>query len=162
MYLQIWLNLDSTLKMYEDTIEEILEKDLKTKKCFLGAFAKDEIPTKINSFPCCFIINTENRSEPGEHWLAVYINNQKIAQFFYSYGLPPSYYQLEAPLKKISRKINYNQRQIQGTSTYCGLYCVLFLLFAVRNNLNSFYNQFSTDFIKNDFIISYLIKNDFN
>ena len=53
--------------MYEQTIEKILKKDTETKKYFIGVFARDELPEEL-TYPCCFVLNTQNRSEKGEHW----------------------------------------------------------------------------------------------
>ena len=55
--------------MYEFTIEKILSTDKATSKIFLGAFAKNEVPTAFK-FPTCFIVNTHARNRPGQHWLA--------------------------------------------------------------------------------------------
>ena len=57
--------------MYEFTIEKILTTDKETSKIFLGAFAKNEVPTEFK-FPACFIANTHTRNKPGQHWLAFF------------------------------------------------------------------------------------------
>lgn len=44
--------------MYETAIEEVLLKDSETKKFFIGTFARDELPSKIN-FPCCLVLNLQ-------------------------------------------------------------------------------------------------------
>ena len=61
--------------MYEFTIEKILTTDKVTSKIFLGAFAKNEVPTEFK-FPACFIVNTHARNKPGQHWLAFYYDSQ--------------------------------------------------------------------------------------
>ncbi len=55
--------------MYENTIDEILTTDKISNNYYLGSFAFDELP-KITKFPSCLIINTEPRTQSGEHWLA--------------------------------------------------------------------------------------------
>jgi hypothetical protein len=57
----------------EDLVEIILEKDNFTKNIFLGCLARNEIPTNP-PYPCCFVLNNEPRSQPGEHWIALYYN----------------------------------------------------------------------------------------
>jgi hypothetical protein len=135
--------------MYEITIDEILETDLETKKFYIGSFAYDEKP-KIDTYPSCFILNTEPRTKSGQHWLAFYFDENKNSYFFDSYGNDPSFYKVEDYLKTNSIKIFYNKKKIQGLLPYCGFYCIFFLLFIVRGKLNDFYKPFSEILILND------------
>jgi hypothetical protein len=48
---------------------------------------KDELPQKVNKVECG-IINLENSSEEGSHWVAYYKNNDK-KYYFDSYGNAP-------------------------------------------------------------------------
>ena len=79
-----------------------LINDAITKKYFIGVFSRDELPNSITKRPCCFIINTQNRNQPGKHWLAFYYDASKNATFFDSFGLHPSHYQLKDYLDKTS------------------------------------------------------------
>ena len=144
--------------MYENTLEYILENDSYTRKCNHGVYARDELPYKFNDYPVCIIINTQNRSEPGEHWLAIFIDKNKHARFFDPYGFHPSFYKLGTYMKSLDKKFTWNQKKIQGLSEYCGFYCILFLLMAVRGELGNFYNQFTSNVVNNDLLISKLIK----
>ena len=139
--------------MYEQTIEKILKKDPETKKYFIGVFARDELPEEL-TYPCCFVLNTQNRSEKGEHWLAFCYNSKRICYFFDSYGLSPYYYNLNNYVANSSDNFIWNMRRIQGDSNYCGFYCIFYLIFACRNNLKTFYNKFNLELNKNDFIIT--------
>lgn len=143
--------------MLENTIDEILRTDIRTKQIYLGSYAFDEVP-KVDSFPSCLIINTHPRSKPGEHWLACYFDIKHQAYFFDSYGQKPSYYKLDSYLNKNSNKIFYNSKKIQGILPYCGFYCIFFLLFIVRNKLDSFYKPFTHNIILNDNFIYKNIK----
>ena len=51
-------------------IQKIIENDQESKKIFGGVLAFDELPKKV-IWPSCYIINTDIRSKPGTHWLAV-------------------------------------------------------------------------------------------
>jgi hypothetical protein len=143
--------------MYEDSVFEILTRDSKASKCFYGVYARDEIPNRLDTYPACLVINTHERSKPGEHWLAIYVNENKKATFFDSYGLSPRFYQLESALRRFSNKWTWNEKRLQGSSHFCGFYCVLFLLFAVRDNLTKFFKQFSTNLTLNDEMIEKFI-----
>ena len=111
--------------MFVNTIDEILQTDAKTKQIYLGSYAYDEIP-RIDIFPSCMIINTQTRSEPGEHWLACYFDKQRNAYFFDSYGQSPLYYKLDLFLRNNSKKIFYNKKKLQGLLPYYGFYCIFF------------------------------------
>lgn len=114
--------------MNSDQLIRILESHKNTSKYFLGVFARDEIPINVK-YPSCFIINTHNRNQPGEHWLAFYVCQNGDVEFFDPIGIPPSFYNLNKYLEIISRgKIKYTMKRIQGYfSNYCGIYCVYFL-----------------------------------
>jgi hypothetical protein len=143
--------------MYEDQLETILNHDSVSRKYFKGAFARDELPLKPE-YPSCMIINNEPRSSPGGHWMALWYSPRGEAYFFDSYGHPPSYYRMQAYLHKSSTSWIYNKRRLQGSSEYCGLYCILFLLFKVRNKENEFFGQFKQNFDFNDNLLTELIK----
>ena len=67
-----------------DILKEI-DKDFYAKRYFKGVFARDNIPFII-SYPCSLIINTDPSTRPGEHWLALFFNSKKEAEFFDSFG----------------------------------------------------------------------------
>ena len=116
----------------ENLVEIILKQDPYTSKIFLDAFARDELP-KAPPYPSCFIINTDPRSLPGEHWLALFYNKNGYASFFDSYANSPDYFNLEQYIYNTSTGFDYNKKRIQGDSEYCGFYCILFLLYKSRN-----------------------------
>ena len=75
--------------MNQVAIDKILREDSYTKNCFLGVFARDELPKEV-PYPACFVFNTDKRSRPGEHWLALHYDTYGNSYFFDSYGNPPS------------------------------------------------------------------------
>lgn len=144
--------------MLESKIETIINNDFITKKYFLGAFAFDELPV-ITRYPASFIVNTKPRNNEGEHWLALYFNQKKFCYFFDSYGFSPSYHKLLNYIKYYSIELNYNMKALQEMgSIVCGEYCIMFLFYITRNDLKSFYNNFSINVKKNDICIKYLLK----
>jgi hypothetical protein len=138
--------------MDELLVEKILKKDVATKKIFLDAYARNELPVRP-PYPSCFIINTDPRSKPGEHWLAVYYNRNGYVDFFDSYGHSPAFFNLENYLNKTSTGWSFNKRRIQGDSELCGLYAILFLIFRARDKSDFFFKQFSNNYEKNDKIL---------
>ena len=144
--------------MYESTINHIVRKDSLLKNVYLKTFAFDEKPLFIN-FPSSFILNTEPRAKNGQHWLAFYYDKKGYCYFFDSYGKHPSYYKLEKYINKTSKRWTYNKQRIQGLSSYCGLYCVLFLLFMVHKKSQQFFLKFTNNLIENDnFLLNNLKK----
>ena len=80
---------------------KFLKNDQECQKYFIGVFARDELPLFLQKLPCCFILNTHNRDQPGEHWLAFFIDSNRNAEFFDPCGLQPSFYNLDVYLNQI-------------------------------------------------------------
>lgn len=138
-------------------IEKVLKSDLHAKKLFLGVFARDELPTKLK-YPSFFILNTHSRSQPGEHWLAIFYDKIGRAEFFDSYGQSPEFYGLKKYLDTTSTNWTYNKKCLQSFfSNYCGLYCLFYLYqkskgISLFEILNNFENKNKNDFLINKFI----------
>ena len=93
---------------------------------FLGVFAADELPSHF-PWSCGLVVNTDPRSEPGTHWLAIYIDGNGHGEYFDSYGLKPFVPQHLKFLNRL-KQWRYNKTKLQSlTSTLCGQYCVLYL-----------------------------------
>lgn len=90
---------------------------------FLGVYPRNLIPTQFSIFPCCFIANTDNSDEPGEHWVAYFISYPNEIEFFDSFGKSPDFYHFSLKTNVI------NNRQIQANnSDYCGHFSIYFLV----------------------------------
>ena len=138
-------------------IVRVLESDKYSKDKFLGVFARDELPIHVK-YPSCLILNTDKRNEPGEHWLAIYYDENKNAEFFDSYGNSPDFYNLTTYLNKTCKKWVANEQRIQGYfSKLCGLYCLFYLHQKCRDvSLKEIQENFKD---KNDELILNFIKN---
>jgi hypothetical protein len=124
----------------EEMLEELnsiqLYKILKHDKCtrgiFLGVFARDQLPFKPK-YPSCFIINTDDSSKQGKHWLAFYYDSNGDAMFFDSFGMHPVFYKLTSYLNRTSRNWSFNSIQYQSFNTKtCGYFAFIFLLLKCR------------------------------
>lgn len=141
------------------TIEKILKQNNKyntIRNSFLGVFPRDKLP-QVKKLPACFILNTQPSSEPGEHWLAFYIDDKNVCDFFDSYGNSPSRFGLDNYLDKFKSSY-WSKAKIQGMSSNCGLYCILFLLYKSQNRMREFYLEFNKTAFLNDKKLIYLIK----
>lgn len=96
-----------------------------------------------------YIINLANSTDPGTHWVGLYMKNRQ-AYYFDSFAIVPP----KAVMRFIERYTsNYysNNQQIQNiNSGYCGQYVLLFLytMDRSRNKLSAFRDYekfFSTD-----------------
>ena len=143
--------------MLESCLELALKKDELTSEMCCDVVARDELPTQV-VYPSCYIINTKPRTHSGEHWLAVYYDPEGNADFFDSYGQHPSYFHLKDFLNRTSKTWSYNQKRVQGFSSYCGYYCLLYLFMRSRQKSNKFFSYFNNNYVLNDKKISYYIK----
>ena len=135
--------------MLESAIETSLTRDPVTTKIYGGVIARDELPKEV-AYPSCLVLNTKPREHRGEHWLAIYYDSKGEGDFFDSYGNHPSYFGLETFLNKTSTSWSYNKKAIQGLSSYCGYYCLLYLLMRSRNESHKFFQYFGKDSMLND------------
>jgi len=77
------------------------------------------------------ILNIGDNHE-GSHWVAVYKGN-----YFDSFGMAPD---SDIPGYK---QLKYNEIQIQDINKeFCGSYCLLWLYYAINNDIKTFYNLF--------------------
>ena len=91
---------------------------------FLGTFARDQVPNP-SSIPCCVIMNTDPSWLPGEHWIVLLVKGDGTGEFFDSFGLPPSVYDLAKWFP--SRRVSYNHRLLQKSDSACGYFCLYYL-----------------------------------
>ena len=142
--------------MIQTTLEECLMRDPYTSKIYGGVLARDELPVKV-AYPSCYIINNKPRHHSGEHWLALYYDSKGHADFFDAYGNPPSYFKLEAFVERTSTSWSYNSIRVQGFSSHCGYYSLIYLLERSRNKSHNFFSFFSKNFLLNDIKVDHYI-----
>ena len=102
-------------------------------KSFVGVFSSDLIPYSITE-PSCLNINTDPHNKAGTHWLAVCLRPKSYSAYsFDSYGLAPFLPSVHAFLRRNCSLWTYNTKPMQSlTSTLCGHYCCLFVLYMDR------------------------------
>lgn len=113
--------------MDSDQIFDIMTKYGSSRE-FLGVFARDNIPLKSIHYPCAFIVNTMPHTHEGEHWVAVYKNDENIGCFFDSFGMNPRHEEF-LDCMSFCKDWDYNSTAFQSPfTTVCGQYCIFFLL----------------------------------
>ena len=92
-------------------------------------FAADTIPKKPTPLTC-FVSNTDPQTQPGEHWVAFFVNQRGYTFYFDSYGIPPiNIKHLQFCQKSSQGTWTFNRQQLQIlTSSTCGFHCVRFIL----------------------------------
>ena len=124
---------------------------LRDYKFFIGCFSKDQVKLIENNKS--IIINLQNSNQPGSHWIALKRVNNTIFVFD-SFGIG----YLPIGIFKVFKnfKIITNIYRIQDiSSNLCGMFCVLFILYNVKDK-NDFIKFLTlsnfNDFLKNELI----------
>ena len=100
---------------------------------FNGVYPRDNLPDKIKDG--AYVINLDEYSDIGTHWIALYANN-KIVTYFDSFGVEHTPREIK---KFINNKdIIANIFRIQAyDSVMCGYFCIDFIDFTYNGNSNS-------------------------
>ena len=137
-----------------------LNRVLCDQPSFIGVFPQDYLlHVSFISFPVSLILNLDVSSQPGSHWIGLYITHNSL-EIYDSLGLDPTTWTRKPVIllkfiKKISknREIFITPRFQSDKSNLCGLYSVLFL--TLRNNytFKNLCHLFSRDFNLNDSVL---------
>ena len=137
-------------------IEKLLAADDK----FLGCFPHDMLPPFPNKFPRSLIINTDDSSKSGDHWVGLVLNKNKC-YYFDSFGVPILEKNIINFLNHRYRTATVNNVCIQDTfSNLCGNFTIAFVSL-VRNEgqYKKFISIFDPQNLrKNDEIILKLLR----
>lgn len=128
--------------LYNDEIEKIMQMYPE----FVGCISRDEIkqilPQVEHGKKICWIMNTQNHDQAGEHWFAIYIDpvGSKSIEYFDSFGreIPPDIQKdvklvidIMKPNTFLKLKSNHVIHQFDSSNT-CGYHAALFLLDRLR------------------------------
>ena len=73
--------------METDKISRLLAFD--PLMCLYAVVAKDRLPDIVSAYPSAFVCNTHDSDQPGEHWIAMYVD--ECGNYFDPYGLEPEH-----------------------------------------------------------------------
>ena len=83
----------------------------------------------IDALSVAFVCNTDDDDEPGEHWIALYLDADGRGYYFCSYGLPPRQAAFRTFMKEHCSEWTHNSMRLQSSlPKVCGQYCVAYLL----------------------------------
>lgn len=132
-------------------------KPFQRKRIFKGVFACNQLPA-VFSLPALFIINLSPSSQPGSHWVSLYITARGTAFFFDSFGLPPRNIDILRFVKLHSKKLIHNKKQLQHLSSIkCGRFACVFVVSVLRvGGVKLFFDKFSKNLKINDIVVEEL------
>ena len=143
------------------TLDALMRKDRHVAPLFEGVYAADTLPHRLHKKPALIIANTDPISKPGQHWIAIYVDEHGVGEYFDSYGMPPIVRQHRTFLNKICKQWTINTKSLQAIdSNVCGQYCVLYLIHKAHGySLHSFIKKlFTSNPQKNDHTVRTLFK----
>jgi hypothetical protein len=114
-------------------------------------YPADGIPLRW-SRPAAIIANTDDHTQPGQHWVAFYNDGSGNGVYFDSYGVAPIVPHHVRRLRRNCPRYRFNARQLQSAfSDVCGQFCVMFLYYMHSGyTLEQFVGIFSDDYARND------------
>ena len=132
-------------------------KYYENESIFNGVYSRDNL-SKIKDG--AYIINLDEYSDIGTHWVALWINNNNVT-YFDSFGV--EHIPKEIIKFMENRNIKTNIFRIQAyDSIMCGYFCIEFIDFMFKGkSLTDYTNLFSpNDFKRNDdTILNYFMNN---
>ncbi len=141
-------------------ISSILKQNL--GEGFRGVFSSNQLPPKPKG-PCAIVVNTDPSTEPGSHWVAIFVARNGNAEYFDSYGLKPQVMEILDFVKRF-KKCQYSKKCLQGMmSSVCGHYCVYFAIQRWKNiSMENIVHKFSEDLDENDEMITEWLNENFD
>lgn len=115
-------------------LERVLRSDPYTKRAgYLGVFPLDGLRNIPLQYPSCFVFNTQPSTKEGEHWIAVFRQNEDIGYYFDSYGIHPYFRSGLSELLRTCKNWKFSKKTLQSlNTTTCGQYACFFLLHIAR------------------------------
>lgn len=144
-------------------IREALDGNPITRKIFRGVFSADTVPSAFDSYPSGCVVNTDEASGPGAHWIALYQCQPGVVETFDSFGKDFSTYSPHlANVLKANRIISQPCQLQSNCSTVCGQYCCFFLLRRACSETYADIVHLFTDFRKaNDIMVCQYVNHYF-
>ena len=101
-----------------------------------------------------YVCNTDPSSQPGKHWIVIYIDNKKRAEFFDSFGVHPSVHDFGMFLENNSLRWTHNNKTLQHPfSDACGYHCIFFSVYrCVGFDMNAIVSMYTNNRMYNDAI----------
>lgn len=157
--------------MNTSEIQRFLDITNANRDCKMFVCAIDKLgDVKMSlDFDYGFVLNLSHSSEPGSHWIGLYMkrgdDGEYKGSYYDSYGFAPKSFYLQDFINMKCSSFLYNDRQTQQLrSKVCGMYASCFILHMSNNGtLLEFKNKFSKRLLLNDIFIqknyNYMLRN---
>ena len=132
-----------------------------------GVYSRDNLPNKMKDGT--YVINLDEYSGIGTHWIALYVKNDNSITCFDIFGVEhipkeiTKFINLSSSSASQNKNIKTNIFRIQAyDSIMCGYFCIRFINFIFKGKtLTEYTNLFSrNDFKRNDHtILNYFMNN---
>jgi len=114
--------------MNTDEIVRFLKAHIDCLRFFQGVYSVDTLPDR----PSLLVCNTDKSTKPGQHWIAIHVDDGGRGEYFDSFGRRPTK-QFEAYMNKHCAVWTFNKKQLQSIiSSLCGYYCCLYCMLRCR------------------------------
>ena len=135
-----------------------IQKYYQNEPKFNGVYSRDNLPVKIKDG--AYIINLDEYSNIGNHWVALYVLNNDVT-YFDSFGVEHIPKEIKTFISNKNIKTNIFRIQAYD-SVMCGYFCIGFINFMLaEKTLTDFTSLFSPyDFDENDNIILSYFKDE--
>ena len=127
---------------------------------FNGVYSRDNLANKIKVG--AYIINLDEYSDIGTHWIAFYVKNNDITCFD-SFRVERIPKEMQAFIKKRNIKTNISRIQAYD-SLMCEYFCIGFINYTLKGkSLTEYTNLFSPNCIKRngDIVLNYFMSNKY-
>ena len=145
--------------MNELTIKHILESDARARDAFRGVYSRNELPIRAPT-TSLYVCNTDPNHKPGEHWVTIYIGNDRRGEYFDSFGMPPLFDEFVTFLNNNTKSWTHNKRVVQDVySSACGYHCIFYAVHrCVGFDVGSIANMYTNDTVFNDAIVEEFVR----
>lgn len=112
-------------------ITSVLKSDQAISQIYNSVCPIDKLP-HLHTLPAALVINLDDSTQPGSHWVTVYIDTNNKGEYFDSYGREPNE-TLKNYMHKYTTNIKHNKKCIQQPLTAtCGQLCIYYLVWRSR------------------------------
>jgi len=126
-----------------------IERVLRQIQSFKGVFSSDNCPLLKHPGES-IIINFDRVNEGGSHFVAIYLHKKDELRYFDSLDIPLLPPELNLYLEQYPKILDCSKQIQSFSSTYCGFYCMLFILSNIFDVWGKTINFFLLDKIEND------------
>ena len=142
---------------------KFITESLKCSPFFLGCYAENQLKTlTVTTFPCFLIVNVDSTEMNGSHWLAIGIFRETIEIFdplgftIFNWARVPCDLLDFLHRMSLSREVKVSPRIQSNTSSYCGFYCIFYIIlrrFTVLRKIVSRFNTLIARMAENDNVL---------